>query len=183
MFNGNCVFTNIPFQLTVHPLPLPIILNIPDTIYNTNSPITLTGTPTGGNFYGRNVSNGIYAPVLQNSGLDTIRYYFEDQNKCSATTIKIFHVLAPNLDSTVVIYELITPNNDGKNDTWQIDNIEKHHNYDISVFDRWGQLLFHSTNYDNKWDGNGLPEGSYFYVVKFKNPEKTFSGGLFLAKK
>ncbi len=65
----------------------------------------------------------------------------------------------------------ITPNGDGVNDTWKIDLI-KYPDAVVTIFDRWGEVVYTSTDYNNEWAGidqrNGkkLPDGTYFYILK-----------------
>ena len=65
-----------------------------------------------------------------------------------------------------------TPNNDGKNDVWLIENIYRYKNASIYIVNRWGVLVYQSSNFDGIWKGNSnigssvndhLPEGVYFY--------------------
>ncbi len=77
----------------------------------------------------------------------------------------------------------ITPNNDSKNDTWELPCIAFIDN-EVQVFNRWGQEVFAANNYSSGWDGtyegNKLPEGGYFFVVKAQLPtgERILKGGL-----
>lgn len=68
----------------------------------------------------------------------------------------------------------ITPNGDGKNDTWIIDNIIKFPKCVVEVYNRWGELLFTSTGYTTPWDGKykgaDLPVGTYYYAIKLNDP-------------
>lgn len=59
-----------------------------------------------------------------------------------------------------------TPNGDGVNDYLYPNNAIKAEKLEFSVFNRWGQLVFHSRNWQEKWDGkiNGLPQASGVYV-------------------
>jgi len=64
----------------------------------------------------------------------------------------------------------ISPNGDGKNDTWQLQFKEDFPNLEVSVYNRWGDLLFYdNTSYLIEWDGSfkgsPLPVGTYYYVV------------------
>jgi gliding motility-associated-like protein len=64
----------------------------------------------------------------------------------------------------------ITPNGDGLNDTWIIDNIIFFPEAIVEVYSRWGELLFRSApGYPIPWDGrfNGkeLPVGTYYYII------------------
>ena len=70
-----------------------------------------------------------------------------------------------------IALQVITPNGDGNNDTWIIYNIENHPGTIIRVFNRWGKEVFYSRNYKNDWNGNGLNEGTYYYLLKIKEKD------------
>ena len=66
---------------------------------------------------------------------------------------------------------LITPNQDGKNDYFVIEGIETFGKTTLTIFNRWGGLVYQQDNYDNKWNGvddkqNDLPEDTYFFILK-----------------
>jgi gliding motility-associated-like protein len=78
-----------------------------------------------------------------------------------------------------------TPNNDGRDDTWQIEFIEQFPDNTVNVFNRWGNKVFSANNYSraNEWRGdiNGQPApvGTYYYVVVTKGPlGKSYSGSI-----
>lgn len=84
--------------------------------------------------------------------------------------------------------EIITPNNDGRNDQFIISCIqdELYKDHRLEIFNRWGQLVYTSTNYQNDWmgtssSGTELAEGVYFYVLEYANPfgETTVLKGTF----
>jgi gliding motility-associated-like protein len=93
-----------------------------------------------------------------------------DVNGC---TSDVFFTVLMRLDcDEVVVYNGFTPNGDGINDVWLIDNIEKFPNNKVFIYNRWGNAIFHTTNYnnaDNSWDGklNGqvIDPGTYFYII------------------
>jgi gliding motility-associated-like protein len=68
----------------------------------------------------------------------------------------------------------ITPNGDYINDEWVIQGIEKFERAEVSVFDRWGQSVFHSIGYGTPWNGTNrgkfLPTGPYYYVIELNSP-------------
>jgi gliding motility-associated-like protein len=71
----------------------------------------------------------------------------------------------------VDIPNAITPNGDGKNDFFVIDNIEKFTKSELTVFNRWGEILYRSKAYNGQWGGtnqNGQPlaEGTYYYILR-----------------
>jgi gliding motility-associated-like protein len=67
-----------------------------------------------------------------------------------------------------------TPNNDGINDQWNINGIDRFPGADVKIFSRNGQLIFHSVNYPEAFDGivNGsvVPDGTYYYIIDVKQP-------------
>ena len=70
-----------------------------------------------------------------------------------------------------------TPNGDGINDTWHIENIDNYPNAKITVYSRWGREVFLSNgNYTNNWNGtyNGgpLPDAAYLYIIDLENDGK-----------
>ncbi len=91
-----------------------------------------------------------------------------DINNCQS-----FDILTVILVDDIIIYSGFTPNDDGYNDYWHIENAEGYPNCQVDVFNRWGERIFSTGNYDNVsnvWDGtrNGkpLPVGTYYYVIK-----------------
>jgi gliding motility-associated-like protein len=75
----------------------------------------------------------------------------------------------------LVIPTLITPNMDGKNDYLIIKGLPSLGKTNLSVFNRWGALVYESDDYTNNWYGidnygNPLPEDTYFFILA---PEKT----------
>ncbi len=68
----------------------------------------------------------------------------------------------------------ISPNGDYINDEWIINGIEKFEQAEVSIYDRWGQSVFHSIGYGTPWNGTNrgkfLPTGSYYYVIQLNSP-------------
>jgi len=67
------------------------------------------------------------------------------------------------------IPNVFTPNGDGFNDTFTIEDLPKYPENNIVIFNRWGNSVFQEKNYHNEWTGNGLSEGTYFYILKVKS--------------
>jgi gliding motility-associated-like protein len=89
----------------------------------------------------------------------------------------------------IVIYNAVSPNGDGKNDHFiiqYIDAFEDTRTNRVSIFNRWGDVVFETENYnntDNFFDGenkngNKLPSGTYFYKIEFNGGRKTRTGYL-----
>lgn len=77
-----------------------------------------------------------------------------------------------NEATTIVATNILSPNGDGKNDIWIIEDIEKYPDNEVTVFDRSGRTVYHTKNYKNTWNGtlSGLPlsENTYYYMIKVK---------------
>ncbi len=62
-----------------------------------------------------------------------------------------------------------TPNGDGYNDEWKVDNKKVISPVQLRVYNRAGSLVYSSDNYNNDWkgefNGNPLPKGTYYYVI------------------
>ncbi len=90
------------------------------------------------------------------------------------------------------VYELLTPNDDGLNDHFYILGIENFPNAVVKIYNRWGNLVFETSKYnntDNYWDGyvqgdkkHKLPVGVYYYVIDLGIPniENIFTGSVYL---
>ena len=70
----------------------------------------------------------------------------------------------------LVANDIVTPNGDGVNDTWEIRQIQRFPGTNVRVYNRWGNEVFSSNNYGNDWAGTGpggdtLPSGSYYYQI------------------
>lgn len=91
-----------------------------------------------------------------------------DTNGCTASDSVLVEVLPD-----IVIPDGISPDGNGLNDTWILDFIELYPDtpMDINVYNRWGELLFHTDeNYQDDWggtteDGKRLPAGTYYYTI------------------
>ncbi|RZL15716.1 MAG: T9SS type B sorting domain-containing protein [Pedobacter sp.] len=67
----------------------------------------------------------------------------------------------------IIIPNVFTPNDDGKNDSFLIPGIENYEN-EVTIINRWGGTIYFSKAYKNDWKGDGLNEGTYYYVVKVR---------------
>ena len=116
-------------------------------------------------------SSGIYTDTLTSStGCDSIVSLYLDIEDCEFE-----------------ISNILTPNGDGQNDTWQINDLNKISDCQINVYNRWGQPVYTSNGYQNDWDGTkdgkALPDGVYFYSIIGNNIEYTGAINLLRFKK
>lgn len=101
-----------------------------------------------------------------------------DANNCEYAINAI--VLTDIDEDCIRIPNAFTPNGDGPNDQWIIHNIELFPNAYISVYNRWGQLIYAGRGDSEAWDGtfNGrlVPAGSYLYTVQLYNRNADYTG-------
>ena len=80
------------------------------------------------------------------------------------------------------IPNVITPNNDGFNDTFVIRNLPK--NSELTITNRLGEVLFKTDNYDNSWGGmyNGelLIPDTYWYMLRFDKSQNPLIGSIYI---
>lgn len=67
---------------------------------------------------------------------------------------------------SITIPNVITPNNDDQNEAFVIANLEHHPNTKITIYNRWGRVVYKSGNYQNDWKGEGVSGGVYYYVLE-----------------
>jgi gliding motility-associated-like protein len=104
-----------------------------------------------------------------------------DQKGCQMTidTVISCKPLLP-----IIPNQFLSPNKDGKNETWIIQNIETYTENKVTVYNRWGNVVFEAESYKNDWNGcfkgkddNPLPAATYFYVIDTKKKsQKPFTG-------
>lgn len=86
----------------------------------------------------------------------------------------------------VVVPNAFSPNGDGINDEWNIEHLQTYTQVVISVFNRYGQDVFHSNGYNKKWNGtlNGspVPAGTYYYTIDLKNGNPVLSGWVLIVR-
>jgi gliding motility-associated-like protein len=86
------------------------------------------------------------------------------------------------LNNTVYIPNVFTPNDDPTNQYFEIKKIQLYKHSELIVLDRWGKKVFESRNYNNDWDGDDLAAGVYYYVLDLKRNNKVFKGAVTILK-
>lgn len=131
-------------------------------------------------------------------GEHNVRFEYTTMNGCVDSNITVITVASVNL----LIPNVFTPNGDGSNDTFIITikppeednpgraggtgsgNYQPINDYYISneiiIFNRWGNKVFEASDYANDWNGGGLSDGTYFYVLKCEGKlgEDIFKGAV-----
>lgn len=188
---------NVTFTITVNNVGAGQFLNV----------IVRENMPSGYMFVSATATNGTYNNV---SGIWEIPQLLSNQSATLTIIVKVLstgnYLNIATIDSSnpvdtdptnnsddgevlpicLVVYNEFSPNNDGANDTFIIDCIENYPNNKLTVYNRYGSLVYDKKNYSNDWDGTSnvsgainrddkLPTGTYYYVLDIgdNSPAKT----------
>ncbi|MCC5923559.1 MAG: gliding motility-associated C-terminal domain-containing protein [Crocinitomicaceae bacterium] len=159
--------------------PAPPVVNVPDLICHQNFTELVTGTSPNGNlswFSNEDltdiVGQGETFQPIDVPGITTY-YVIATENGCESEPT----VFTVEVDiCSVIVPEGFSPNGDGINDFFVIQNLNAFPGSKFTVFNRWGGEVYHSDDYQNNWDGtstsnlniggNQLPEGTYYYLLE-----------------
>ena len=195
--DGNDPCFNAPPPIAVDDAataPLNTLVNIDILANDTLGPcsdysLILPDQSSGGNgpYHGEATLNPdqtvSYMPDTDFCGVDSFEYLLCNPSGCDTATV-FLDVLCFDPD-TIIIYTGFSPNGDGVNETFTIENIEKFPTNDLTIYNRWGNLVFHTIGYKNEWngyyDGKPLPDGTYFYYLKLDG-RREFKGYLQINK-
>lgn len=99
-------------------------------------------------------------------------------NQYTAAETGVYSIIARNgfcYDTSRVILTFIpceitapnvfTPNNDGFNDALMFTNLEYYSGSSLTVYNRWGRVVYKTNDYKNDWDGAGVDDGVYYYIL------------------
>lgn len=124
--------------------------------------ITVISYPLNGTL--EYVGNGVfnYKSNKTYSGIDEFTYRIMDMNgnwsDTATVRIEVTGILIPNV---------ITPNGDGLNDTFELIGLYQFESVEFQVFDRFKNLIYQNTNYQNNWQvSSSVRDGTYFYILK-----------------
>ena len=137
---------------------------------NVNYPVTYTWTPS-------TWLNTAEIETPQSTPLNDISYTLTviSDKGCKSSDDVFVKVL-----KTPLIPNIFSPNNDGIHDKWEIPYLASYPGCLVDVYNRYGQLVFHSAGYDKSWDGtvNGkpVPVGTYYFIIDPKNGRQKMSG-------
>lgn len=73
----------------------------------------------------------------------------------------------------LIIPNAFSPNGDGVNDRFFLVGLEAFDYVDVKIFNRWGNMLYNNSRYNNSWDGAGVNSGTYFYVITTQQGGRT----------
>ena len=123
-----------------------------------------------------------YQPNTNFFGTDMFEYEICATNcpdQCDVAMVRV-NVVDNVIGKDCFAPNVITPNDDGMNDCLKIPCVASHPQSKLKVFNRWGDLVHASDNYDNTWagtfNGSPLPNGTYFYLLQMGTKEESMQG-------
>ena len=123
------------------------------------------------------------------SGKTTFRVAVRVTDRDGNTVDKVFEISRTRAElSSLTIPNTFTPGGvDGLNDTWGMPELRFYEGTRISVYDRWGDLLFYTENPDLRWDGTHegkeMAVGVYFWIIQVRETGEKRRGVLNLIRK
>ena len=124
----------------------------------------------------------IAAPAASPSADVTYTFHVQSSNGCGEAADDVFVRVLKKIQ----VPNAFSPNGDGINDVWNIKELVTYPESETNVFNRYGQLVFHSQGYNKPWDGryNGspLPVGTYYYTIDRKNGFAVMSGWIMVIR-
>jgi gliding motility-associated-like protein len=128
----------------------------------------------------------LYTPNFGFFGIDSVQYKVCDafcQSICDSATIRI----EVTEESAIIIHNGFSPNGDGINEIFTIENIELYPENVLVIYSRWGDEVYAAEPYTNQWDGSSkatgvklsgdkVVDGAYYYILKLKPDAAAING-------
>lgn len=153
-------------------------IEAPDTVCFNDEPVAIEVDPPFSpdssvwDFWGTGMEDGLFNPELAQIGENILTYEYTDEYGCSGKSTKtIFNKYDISCIMDVFVPNVFTPNGDGLNDVF-FEIFSKNANFtsfEMTIYDRWGKLIFETTDVQSHWDGtidgNPVPIGVYVWVI------------------
>jgi gliding motility-associated-like protein len=191
--SNGCVVEDSMFVFVSYINPSLVQASVDPPIVNPGSTVTLTGSPSGFPFYQWVPSTGVLNPNAQTTEAtvdeSTVFTLIVSDGVCSVSDtaeVKVYEIICEL--PYVFVPNAFSPNNDGNNDVLYVRGlfVEK---MLFRVFDRWGEMVFESTDVNYGW--NGIFQGRkldpdvydyYLQVTCYGGLEKITKGNVTLMK-
>ncbi len=140
--------------------------------------IIFSNRSSGAESYSWDLGNG------ESSDLDSLIYNFDATDTFTVSLKGVLDICEKIISKQVpsvetIVPNVITPNGDGKNDTFLVGTDEP---IDLKVLSRWGEPVYEKENYKGTFSGKGLAPAVYYYEVVFRNDGTSCNGWLHILK-
>jgi len=177
-------------QISIQTLPIPdVSLDASSTTISAGDTVTLSASglleyvwfadSTTLSFTGDQIE---YRP----SATTTIRVEGQDENGCFGSAEIVIRVEETNIGDRISPMKFFSPNGDAIAQFWRIENIEDLTQCGVEIYDQQGNKIYESKPYNNDWEGtvngNPVPDGVYYYVIKCDGTGIAKSGSITLLR-
>lgn len=194
--NKNCSSDTVSTTVLVRTIDLhvataPLVCEGRSILLEVNDPLpSWTYLWTGPDAFSSNKKN----PLIPQADADKMGTYTVNvRDELNCTAIQTLTLALDICENVFSIPEGFSPNGDGVNDFFVIRGLTTYPTHSIVIFNRWGEKVFQASPYNNDWQGlsqygivvgvgEGLPEGTYFYLLDKNNGEDPIKGSLYLKK-
>ncbi|MDX9852992.1 MAG: Ig-like domain-containing protein, partial [Tenuifilaceae bacterium] len=145
------------------------------------------------NGYATMSSDGVltYTPYIDFVGSDSLTYSIcMGESNCAQAVVRI--TVEEPVPDALFIPEGFSPDGDGINDYFEIKGLKFFGRASVKIYNRWGNIVYSSDDYNNDWDGKSnvalsvgktLPTGTYYYIIEVKGEKsKSYTGNVFLKR-
>lgn len=187
IISSQCMAPAASTSYTVYVEPLPTVTFNGGIVLKYNNSIQLNPLITGNVVsYQWSPTDGLSSSTIPNpilTGVKTATYHLTVTSPTGCTGEGSINV---QVFEDVVVPSAFTPNGDGINDLWDIPALLVYPDCLVSVYNRYGSLVFHSVGYPKSWDGtysgSSLPSGTYYYIIDLKNGKPKLAGPVSIIK-
>ncbi len=140
--------------------------------------VNITNQPRTGSL--SEINGGIFEFTVPARYFGTQEFQYEVcnttcSNLCDVATVRVVVRPGADVDTTNTRPNAITPNGDGLNDFLMFEELifdsQEFPNSELTIFNRWGDIIYKAHPYHNDWDGRSntgekLPQGTYYYILR-----------------
>jgi gliding motility-associated-like protein len=169
------------------------LVNIDVEDNDTGDPTTIAILTTPANGVASVLSDGTidYLPFTGFTGDDSLTYTICDifcSSICDTAMVRI----SVSEDDEFVIPGGFSPNGDGINESFVIEGLDNYPNNTLTIYNRWGDIVFTASPYMNDWSGQAegkrtisgdvVVTGTYFYVLDLGDGSEMLNGSIEIKK-
>jgi gliding motility-associated-like protein len=167
-----CVGTAIDSNMiTANPIPEASFTFSPSDLVEVGSPVTMVNTSTAGtsSYWTFGDSTGFSNGTIANSPI----HYYDEAGQYCVTLISVSASGCRDtasdcldiFDPVLMIPNVFTPNGDNNNDVWRVlsSGVKT---FTCSIYNRWGHKVAEWSGIEQGWNGEGSPDGTYYYIIK-----------------